>query len=123
MREQRRAIVTVEGTRAERLWAVPVSRVRGALGVELLGAARTFRDNYEKTGARFRDGEDIHVYGPFASRDLLVPMLDPDAMTLTEEQAHQLVAEPDGRKGAFAHYLLNAAFDVRLPASAGARKE
>ena len=123
MIRQRRAIVTVDGGRARYLWGTPVSRVAGPLGVELMGCARTFKENYERAGERFLDADDIHVYGPFKSRDMLVPMLDPDAMALTEGEAHQLVAERDGRDGAFAHYLLNANFEVRLPAFAGARKE
>lgn len=122
MKRQRRAIVTVPAELVtSRQWGVPVGMVPGALGAELRPAAKTFVGNYERAGETFIDSEDVHVYGPFASAHLLYPMLDPDSMTLTEEQAHQLWKETDTSKAAFCHFLFAANFiNKRLPALAGA---
>ena len=122
MKRQRRAIVTVPSELVtSRQWGVPVGDIVGMLGAELRPAAKAFVGNYERAGERFIDQEDVHVYGPFASQHMLYPMLDPDAMTLTEDQAQQLWKETDTSKGAFAHFMLAANFDARrLPALAGA---
>lgn len=120
MKQQRRAIVSVPSEQiTSRQWGVPVGDVAGALGVELRKAARSFVENYGRL--RFIDGDDVHVYGPFQSQHMLYPMLDPDAMSLSEEQAQQLWKDTDPSKGAFAHFLLAANFHTeRLPALAGA---
>lgn len=104
-----------------RQWGVPVGLVPGALGAELRGAARTFVGNYERAGETFIDAEGVHVYGPFATAHMLYPMLDPDSMSLTEEQAQQLWKETDTSQAAFCHFLFAANFIIkRLPALAGA---
>jgi hypothetical protein len=59
-------------------------------------------------GEEYVDGDDMHVYGPYPTPNLIEAMLSSEAMLSGEQAQNYLETDPDPQ--AFSHYLLNANF-------------
>ena len=115
MRVVKHGIVTVPGEmatlkvpRGMRINDIPLSHRQ--MHVKLHEVGRMFVQRQEVRGLQFLDHEDIHVYGPFPSYEFHEIMIDPDTLNLPPEQARQVVKERASEIGAFADYVLVAAF-------------
>ena len=117
---QHRAIVTVPGeigqerslhSRPKRITEIADPR----LSLLLREAAGQFVAVKGKEGATYYSPDDIHVYGPYPSRERLQMMLAAEEMAATSAARSALVLETAEDKSAWSHYLLVANFRVRDP--------
>ena len=113
---QRRGIVCVPGELGqESCWPTPKQPGEIAnrhLRQELTKAGERFVHDHEYGGVRFHARDGLHVYGPFPSMERLAPLLDDEAMGITQEARPAIVLERDSSPQAFALYLLVANFTV-----------
>ncbi len=105
---ERRGIVCVPSEMGERCWDTRVSEVGGHLGRTLSEASQEFVRTKRLEGEEYVDGDDIHVYGPYPSPNLIESMLSKEAMISGSEAMTYLDKDPDPT--AFSFYLLNANF-------------
>lgn len=114
---QDRAIITVPGEigqeecRAKRLRYLETPHLYRILHE----AARRWIELRAKEGQQYYDRDDIHVYGPFPSRERLEAYLTTEEMRVTSEQRSALVLEKAESPSAFSLYLLVANFMVADP--------
>ena len=111
---ERRGILTVPGELArESCWGTRIPDVgHKALRRALATVAREFIEVRAKQGEEFVDTDDVHVYGPFPSPAMLMPMIGKEEMLVTQEELRHLTIERVAEPSAFASYLLNAHFLV-----------
>lgn len=117
MKIQRRSIFTVPQEMAQECPETPLGQVAGRLGQSLRQGAGHWIEVRRKEGEDYIDAEDIHVYGPYPSAEMLEALVASEHMAIGQRERAQLVRGT----GAFAHYLLVANFKVgREPAQKGA---
>lgn len=81
-----------------------------ALQLELLEVGKLFIQRQEARGLEYVDREDIHVYGPFPSKEFHEALLTPEQLNCSPKEAAALVKDRATEIGAFADYVLVAAF-------------
>ena len=107
--QERRAILTVPAELAETCEGKRIPEVGSRhLQQFLLATAQKWIEVKRLEGEEFIGKHDIHVYGPFPSAAMLEAMLSSEHMMITLKGRDEITLE----KGAFNHYLLNAAFHV-----------
>ncbi len=106
---ERRGIVAVPSEVGERCWHTRVDDIREIhLRRILKEASQEFVRVKRTEGEEYVDGDDVHVYGPYPTPNMIEAMLSREAMISGEQAQNYLDTDPDPR--AFSHYLLNANF-------------
>lgn len=106
---ERRGIVAVPSEMGEKCWDTRVGDIRGRhLRTVITEASQEFVRVKRTEGEEFVDGDDIHVYGPYPTPNMIEAMLSRESMLSGEQAQNYLETDPDPR--AFSHYLLNANF-------------
>ena len=107
MKQVRRAILTVPSEYGkERCWGTLIKDVDNRfLRDKLYDTANEWIETRKKEGSDFIDRDNIHIYGPFASYDMMQAMLSSEDFELGGKA---LVTEHTDEKSAFSNYLLNA---------------
>ena len=114
---ERRGIVAVPSEMGEKCWDTRVGDIKGAhLRTVIKEASEEFVRVKRTEGEEFVDGDDIHVYGPYATPNMIEAMLSKEAMLSGEQAQNYLETDPDPQ--AFSHYLLNANF-IAAPVKPG----
>ena len=108
-------VVTVPGEWAtlDCRWGMRVNTIplrHRALQRELLEVGKLFIQRQGKRGLQYLDHEDIHVYGPFPSKEYHEALLTPDQLNVSPKEAAALVKDRATEIGAYADYVLVAAF-------------
>ena len=117
VKKERRSVITMPGEIQENCYPIG-KRIRDLqnpiLAQAVISVAQQWIEKRAKEGEQYVDSDDIHVYGPFASQDMIPPLLTKADMLITPKEREQIVIERTDEPNAFAHYLLNANFLVRL---------
>lgn len=112
MRQERSAIVTLPREYSADAWGTPLRYVGdGRLNAALTDAARSFIDVKRKEGEWYYSADDIHVYGPFPSKQLIDAMLTNEDFTISKYDQTVLARDFDNSMP-WVHYLLHATFTV-----------
>ncbi len=106
---ERRGIVSVPSEMGEKCWHTRVDDITGEhLRRTLKEASEEFVRVKRTEGEEYVDGDDMHVYGPYPTPNMIEAMLSREAMISGEQAQNYLDTDPDPQ--AFSHYLLNANF-------------
>ncbi len=106
---ERRGIVAVPSEMGEKCWDTRVDDIKGShLRSAIKEASQEFVRVKRTEGEEFVDGDDIHVYGPYPTPNMIEAMLSRESMISGEQAQNYLETDPDPH--AFSHYLLNANF-------------
>lgn len=106
---ERRGIVAVPSDWKERCWHTRVDDIRGGhLRHAMREASQEFIRVKKTEGEEYVDGDDMHVYGPYPTPNMIEAMLSRESMISGEQAQNYLETDPDPQ--AFSHYLLNANF-------------
>lgn len=97
-------MATLQVKRGMRINDIPLARRQ--IQLKLLEVGKMFIQRQEIRGLTYLDHKDIHVYGPFPSYEFHEVMIDPETMN----NPHQAVHDRATEIGAYADYVLVAAF-------------
>ena len=82
------------------------------LSKALTGTCEQWMGMTAKQGYHYRSQEDVHVYGPYPSRNRFSPIVD--AEMLMHPDWNPFIVEKDESPSAFSMYVLVANFDKKV---------
>lgn len=77
-----------------------------------MAACEQWLATVDKQGYQYRAQEDVHVYGPYPSRNRFSPIIDAEMMA--QPDWNPFVVEKDESPSAFSMYVLVANFNKKV---------